>query len=74
MEIERRYNVRISKAYVSIWFRKLHNPRNSVKMLPEYTKPSGELAYIAGTIAGHRTTRTRKSKEGHIYYYFKVEV
>jgi len=34
-------------------------------MLPEYIKPSGELAYIAGTIAGDGTTRIGKTKEGH---------
>jgi|GEM_PF-1463196 len=67
--IERHYSIRIQKSHVSEWLREVYNPRSSVEGLPEDIKPSEELAYIIGTIAGDGYVRIVKTKEGYIHFY-----
>jgi len=60
--VEKEYGVKLLKSHISEWLRGLRNPRNSVKLLPGDLKPSEELAYIIGVIAGDGTIYMKDGK------------
>ncbi|MEM1954750.1 MAG: LAGLIDADG family homing endonuclease [Nitrososphaerota archaeon] len=52
-EIKRRYNVTIHKSHCSYWCRGIYSPYNGIRIPTiEFLKPSEDLAYVAGAIAG----------------------
>ncbi|MEM4373620.1 MAG: hypothetical protein QXI97_01305 [Nitrososphaerota archaeon] len=64
--VRERYGVWLSKSSISEWVRGLHSPLNGIRIPSvEFLKPSKELAYVIGVVAGDgyvkRRQRPRKS-------------
>ncbi|MEM1953240.1 MAG: LAGLIDADG family homing endonuclease [Candidatus Caldarchaeum sp.] len=62
----KRHGVRLGKSNISYWTRGIHSPYNGVHIpSAEFLKPSRELAYVIGVVAGDgyvlRRSRPRKS-------------
>jgi len=53
-EIERTYGVTLSESQISKWIRGIHSPYNGRRYIPsiDYLRPSEELAYVIGVVAG----------------------
>jgi len=53
-EIERTYGVTLNPSHISYWTRGIYNPYNGRRYIPtlDSLKPSEELAYVIGVIAG----------------------
>jgi intein-encoded DNA endonuclease-like protein len=60
------YGVTLSKNHISHWTRGIHNPYNGRRYTPsiDYLRPSEELAYVIGVIAGdgYATQKSKKYK------------
>jgi len=69
-EIERMYGVTLSKSHISEWLRGVHNPYNVRRYIPliDYLRPSEELAYMIGVVAGDGyATKNNKKYKGYNY-------
>jgi len=64
--VERQYGIRLSRGQISLWLRKVFTQKR-IKILLEDVKPSKELAYIIGVIAGDGHVRIDE-KLDNIFY------
>jgi len=59
--VRERYNVRLWKSHVSCWVRGVCSPYNGITIPSvEFLRPSKELAYIIGVVAGDGYVRRRR--------------
>ncbi|MEM1948305.1 MAG: LAGLIDADG family homing endonuclease [Candidatus Caldarchaeum sp.] len=67
-KINDEYGVRLRKSHVSGWIRRLHSPYNAI-LIPtiDMLKPSVELAYIIGVVAGDGYIRSKWHKTRRYY-------
>ncbi|GBC69721.1 hypothetical protein HRbin01_01424 [archaeon HR01] len=57
------HGVRLSKSHVSEWIRGIHSPYNGIYIPSiDYLKPSKELSYIIGVVAGDGYSKQRAKK------------
>jgi len=59
-EVERSHGVRLPISTVYFWLKGVYNPRRGIKLLPESLKPSRELSWVIGVIAGDGSTWATK--------------
>lgn len=59
--VRERYSIKLRKSAISEWVRGIHSPYNG-SYIPsiEFLKPSEELAYIIGAVAGDGYVRRRQ--------------
>ncbi|MEM3031717.1 MAG: hypothetical protein QXK39_02240, partial [Nitrososphaerota archaeon] len=72
--IMKRYGVRLRESHISVWVRGLHSPYNGTR-IPSINllKPSKELAYIVGVVAGDGYVRRSQSLRRYYSYYVGLE-
>jgi len=63
--VQEKYSEKLSRSHISYWLRVLHNPHGRESITLDNIKPSKELAFIIGDVAGDGYTRIRKKR----YYY-----
>ena len=64
--IQEKYNERLLKSHISYWLRDAHNPHGNILITFNDIKPSRELAFIIGDVAGDGYVRIRKKTYEYI--------
>jgi len=64
--IQEKYNEKLSRSHISWWLRGIHSPCGNVLIMFDDIKPSKELSFIIGDMAGDRYTTIRKKIYSYI--------
>ena len=64
--VQEKYNERLLKSHISYWLRDLHSPCGNVLIMFDDIKPSKELSFIIGDMAGDGYTTIRKKIYSYI--------
>ncbi len=64
--VQEKYNEKLSRSHISWWLRGIHSPYGNVLIMFDDIKPSKELAFIIGDVAGDGYTYVRKKTYDYV--------
>ncbi len=64
--VQEKYNEKLSRSHISWWLRGIHSPCGNVLIMFDDIKPSKELSFIIGDVAGDGYTTIRKKIYSYI--------